>query len=77
MPKQETKASATASVSGVGLPGLLTVLFVGLKLTDHIDWPWLWVLAPAWIPLVLLLSCFGPLVLLAGWVHYDDLKDRP
>ena len=29
---------------------LLTVLFIGLKLTDNIDWSWWWVLAPTWIP---------------------------
>lgn len=29
---------------------LLGVLFVGLKLTGHISWPWVWVLAPFWIP---------------------------
>lgn len=34
---------------GVLLP-LLTVLFVGLKLTGHIAWSWWWVLSPLWIP---------------------------
>lgn len=28
----------------------LTLLFIGLKLTNHIDWSWLWVLAPLWGP---------------------------
>ena len=31
------------------LTTLLTVLFVGLKLTNHIDWSWWWVLSPLWI----------------------------
>lgn len=30
---------------------LLTLLFIGLKLTGHIDWSWLWVLSPLWLPL--------------------------
>ena len=34
---------------GVGFVGLLTVLFVGLKLTSHITWSWWWVLSPLWI----------------------------
>jgi len=25
---------------------LLTVLFIGLKLTNNIDWSWFWVLSP-------------------------------
>lgn len=42
---------------------LLTVLFVGLKLTGHIAWPWLWVLAPVWLPIFLVFA-----VLLAGFL---------
>ena len=38
---------------GIGLGGLLTVLFVGLKLTNVIQWSWLWVLAPLWIPVAI------------------------
>lgn len=30
-------------------PKMLTVLFIGLKLTNHIDWSWLWVISPLWI----------------------------
>ena len=35
--------------------GLLTVLFIGLKLSNIIDWGWGWVLAPIWVgPSILL-----------------------
>ena len=30
----------------------LTLLFIYLKLTDKIDWPWWWVVSPLWIPFV-------------------------
>ena len=43
----------TTTYTGPGLPALLGVLFVALKLTGAIAWPWLWVLAPFWIPLAL------------------------
>jgi hypothetical protein len=33
----------------MSFPGLLTLLFVALKLTGYIDWSWWWVLAPTWI----------------------------
>ena len=39
----------SSTSGGIGLPGLLTVLFVGLKLTNFIDWSWWWVLSPVWI----------------------------
>lgn len=34
---------------GVGFTGLLTVLFIGLKLANVITWSWVWVLSPIWI----------------------------
>lgn len=40
---------------GPGVGGLLGVLFVALKLTGYIDWSWLWVLAPFWIPWAIIL----------------------
>lgn len=30
---------------------MLTVLFIGLKLTGYIDWNWFFVLAPTLVPL--------------------------
>jgi hypothetical protein len=33
----------------------LTLLFIGLKLTGHITWSWVWVLSPLWIPIAFLL----------------------
>ena len=41
--------------SGIGFFGLLTILFVGLKLTGYISWNWEWVLSPIWIPIIVLL----------------------
>ena len=36
-----------------GFCTLLGVLFIALKLCNVITWPWVWVLAPIWIPIVL------------------------
>lgn len=32
----------------IGFFGLLTIVFVTLKLIGVIDWTWVWVLAPLW-----------------------------
>ena len=42
---------------GIGFSGLLTIVFIVLKLTGHINWSWVWVLAPLWggIALVILM----------------------
>lgn len=44
------------SSSGIGFAGLLTIVFIVLKLLDKITWSWLWVLSPLWIPLILVLA---------------------
>lgn len=35
--------------SGISFAGLLTIVFIVLKLTGVISWSWVWVLAPIWI----------------------------
>lgn len=45
----------TTSSGGIGFSGLLGIVFITLKLCGVINWPWLWVLAPIWIPIALLL----------------------
>lgn len=48
-------AASSSRSSGIGFSGLLTVLFIGLKLTEYIDWSWWWVLSPVWMPLCIIL----------------------
>jgi hypothetical protein len=49
----------TYNGNGIGFGSLLFLLFLGLKLTGHIDWSWWWVTAPLWIPLTLGILVFG------------------
>lgn len=49
---------------GIGITGLLGVVFVTLKLLGKIDWSWTWVLAPFWMPLALVLALLLPLFVL-------------
>lgn len=41
------------SSGGIGFCGLLTSVFITLKLLDLITWSWWWVLSPIWISLLL------------------------
>ena len=45
--------TSSASSSGIGFTGLLTLLFIALKLLGKIDWSWWWVLSPTLIPLAI------------------------
>jgi hypothetical protein len=47
---------SSSSSSGISFPGALTVLFVGLKLTNVITWSWWWVLSPIWISALFVLT---------------------
>lgn len=49
-----------------GLPTLLGVLFIVLKLTHVIAWAWVWVLAPFWIGVVLAILVLAVAALIAG-----------
>lgn len=54
--------TSSSSSAGIGFPGLLTVAFIVLKLTGHIDWSWWWVLSPIWI----VASIWGLVLLVLG-----------
>lgn len=58
MSKYSSSSEYSASGGGIGLLGVLTIVFVVLKLTGNIDWSWWWVLSPLWIPIALILLIF-------------------
>jgi len=45
---------------------LLTLVLVVLRLTGAIDWSWLWILAPLWLPLAIGGLTFAGLALREG-----------
>lgn len=59
------------NTNGVGFLGLLTILFIGLKLTGYITWSWIWVLAPLWIPISLALILLSAIILLVALGKMD------
>lgn len=70
-----SKTSTTASISGIGFTGLLTIVFIVLKLTNVINWSWLWVLSPVWIEFALVVA----IVLIGIGVTYliiNPIKNR-
>lgn len=64
--------STSISIGG-GFFGLLTIAFIVLKLCKVIDWSWLWVLSPIWIPLALVLVIGGIIFLV---VVIKDKKEN-
>ena len=58
----------TLSSSGIGITGVLGIVFVVLKLVGVIDWSWWWVLSPFWIHLAFVLVVLAMIALVAGAV---------
>ncbi len=61
------KKDSSTTVVGVGFCDLLALLFIALKLMGVINWSWIWVLAPIWIPIAIataILLFYGLLILL-------------
>lgn len=56
-----------AANGGIGFFGLLTLIFITLKLTGFIHWSWVWVLAPFWgtIAFALVFICIAFILLVA------------
>jgi hypothetical protein len=53
------------------LLGLLTIVFITLKLTKVIAWSWWLVLMPVWVGWPI---CFGLLMLLAALIAWAETK---
>jgi hypothetical protein len=48
----KNKETHTTVTGGIGFCGLLTIVFIVLKLLNKISWSWIWVLAPLWIEFI-------------------------
>lgn len=58
--------SESRNRGGIGLGGVLLCIFVTLKLLGEIQWSWLWVLSPAWIPLAVALGVAALVAMFSG-----------
>ena len=67
---------------GGGFPvlSILGLIFITLKLLGEITWSWLWVLAPFWIPLAVVVAVFLIIGLVAligtGFESHNARKRR-
>lgn len=59
-----------SSSGGIGFFGILTIVFIVLKLTGYIDWNWFWVLSPILIPIIIFI--FG--ILIFAIIFINDNK---
>lgn len=64
----------------IGFFGLLTLIFITLKLMGYIAWSWWWVLSPLWLPfvavvtIVMLTGGIGVLIIAASETFFKKKK---
>lgn len=59
----------SSASGGIGFTGLLTIVFIVLKLCKVISWPWIWVLSPIWISFALFMLIFFLLLGIKVWAE--------
>lgn len=62
-------SSSSSSSGGIGFAGLLTIVFIVLKLLNKIDWSWWWVLSPVLISLAIWL-----LIMIGVAIYYFNRR---
>lgn len=60
--------SSSSAGGGIGFAGLLTIVFITLKLTHYIDWSWVWILSPLWIGFGIAIAAMVIFVIIAAIV---------
>ncbi len=54
--------------SGIGLWGIVFVVFLVLKLCGKIDWSWWWITAPLWGPPLAIIAIMIIIILIVAMV---------
>lgn len=57
--------NSNQSGGGIGFVGLLTIVFITLKLTGYIDWSWWWVLSPVLVSIALIVGVVVVIIIAA------------
>ena len=60
----------------LGFFTVLTLIFITLKLCKVINWSWIWVLAPMWIPVGLIIFIIGIYIIVMKVKRYHNGKHK-
>lgn len=47
-----SSSKSSSSGGGVGIPAVIQIVFIILKVVGVIEWSWFWVLSPTWISIL-------------------------
>ena len=53
-----SSSKSSSSGGGVGIPTVIQIVFIILKVVGVIEWSWFWVLSPTWISILVVIFAF-------------------
>ena len=68
MKKLNEKETVNVNIGGL-FTTLLTIAFIVLKLCHVIEWSWVWILSPLWIPLAIALILILIIAIATGFIE--------
>lgn len=66
-------SNSSSGIGGISFPGLLFIVFLVLKLTNHIDWSWWWITAPLWLPASVCILILAIAFFILGRKKFKDI----
>ena len=64
-----SNSSNSGASGGISFCGLLTIVFIVLKLCGVISWSWVWVLSPLWISFSLAVIIIAIVLLVTHFIN--------
>ena len=64
-----SNSNNSGTSGGIGFCGLLTIVFIVLKLCGVISWSWVWVLSPLWISFSLVVIIVAITLLVVHFIN--------
>lgn len=72
-----SERTSSSQSGGIGFFGLLTIVFIVLKLTGVINWSWLWVLSPMFAGVAILIGILlGGVIICAALACFSAILER-
>ena len=50
-----SSSKSSGSGGGVGIPTVIQIVFIILKVVGGIEWSWFWVLSPTWLSILVVI----------------------
>lgn len=50
-----SSSKSSSSGGGVGIPTVIQIVFIILKVVGVIEWSWFWVLSPTWLSILVVI----------------------